>query len=402
VLLVATAELFISLSSQFTSTGTSSTRAFGAGADAVPAASLHAARSVITFRTVRHAPLAPALSSPVEPTNAFREPHLLASGDTLGALAERYGVSLESLIWANGLERGDALMVGQWLRIPRVSGVPYIVRPGDNVEQIAALHQVSPEILVDFSPNRLSEGVALRPGVELFVPGVAPALPDGLLEWSGGRSGLARRGPVVAALVREQETNLRQGPGTEYPRVARLDAGRQVELRGRHKEWVKAALAGVEGWIRADLLAVAPAVVTALPETRDFPPPPPRWIWPARGTLTSGFGPRWGSFHNGLDIANRVWTPISAASAGRVREAGWCRGYGYCVKIRHSAGVETVYGHMVDQPVVSAGEEVTAGQLIGYMGSTYDRAGGGYSTGVHLHFTLLVNGRAVDPLRFLP
>jgi murein DD-endopeptidase MepM/ murein hydrolase activator NlpD len=45
---------------------------------------------------------------------------------------------------------------------------------------------------------------------------------------------------------------------------------------------------------------------------------------------------------------------------------------------------------------------VRAGQLIGHMGSTYDRAGGGYSTGVHLHFTILVNGRAVNPLRYLP
>ncbi|MFQ3661657.1 MAG: M23 family metallopeptidase, partial [Chloroflexaceae bacterium] len=50
----------------------------------------------------------------------------------------------------------------------------------------------------------------------------------------------------------------------------------------------------------------------------------------------------------------------------------------------------------------AVGEEVSAGQLLGHMGSTYDRRGGGYSTGVHLHFTVLINGRAMNPLRFLP
>jgi murein DD-endopeptidase MepM/ murein hydrolase activator NlpD len=125
-------------------------------------------------------------------------------------------------------------------------------------------------------------------------------------------------------------------------------------------------------------------------------------VWPAQGTVTSRFGARWGGFHNGLDIASRAWTKIYAARTGLVKEAGWCSGYGYCVKLVHDGGFETIYGHLIDQPTVSRGDEVSAGELIGYMGSTYDRAGGGYSTGVHLHLTVLLNGRAVDPLRFLP
>ena len=83
-------------------------------------------------------------------------------------------------------------------------------------------------------------------------------------------------------------------------------------------------------------------------------------------------------------------------------EAGWCSGFGYCVKIDHGDGVTSIYGHMIKKPPVRAGDQVEVGDLIGYMGSTYDRSGGGYSTGVHLHFTVKVNGKAVNPLKFLP
>jgi murein DD-endopeptidase MepM/ murein hydrolase activator NlpD len=72
------------------------------------------------------------------------------------------------------------------------------------------------------------------------------------------------------------------------------------------------------------------------------------------------------------------------------------------VKINHGGGVTTIYGHMLKRPSVSAGEYVEAGDTIGLMGSTYDRAGGGYSTGVHLHFTVKIDGKAVNPMKYLP
>lgn len=372
------------------------------GVGLIPAGSLAAAIPTTQLRSPVRAALAPELSRPVELVDAFRETHLLQPGERLGDVAARYGIPLESLIWVNNLDRGDALAVGQALRIPRVAGVLHTVQGGESLEEIAALHQVPVEAIATFGPNRLSELAPPQPGAQLFVPGATRPLPDTLLRQHGGLSGLALRSGVPVGVVREDQTNLRQGPGRAYLRVLQLGPGRQVELRARHEDWLKVAIGGAEGWVRGDLLSVDPALVGALPETNDFPPPPPQWVWPARGTLTSGFGARWGGFHNGIDIANRAWTPIGAASAGVVREAGWCRGYGYCVRIRHEGGIETIYGHMIDQPVVSAGEEVGAGQLIGYMGSTYDRAGGGYSTGVHLHLTIYVNGRAVDPLRFLP
>jgi murein DD-endopeptidase MepM/ murein hydrolase activator NlpD len=185
-----------------------------------------------------------------------------------------------------------------------------------------------------------------------------------------------------------------------------LDAGLHMKLLARHKTWVKVDNgAGVAGWVRADLLGLSDSALFTLAETNDFPPPPPRWVWPTRGVITSPFGWRsepWRMFHDGLDIANDAGTKIYSARAGQVFEAGWCRGFGYCVKIDHGDGVTSIYGHLLKRPPVHTGDSVSAGDPIGSMGSTFDASGGGYSTGVHLHFTIKVNGKAVNPLKFLP
>jgi murein DD-endopeptidase MepM/ murein hydrolase activator NlpD len=346
-------------------------------------------------------PIAPVASAPLRVVDAFQDTHRLVVGETLGDIAMRYGVGVPDLIWANGLQGGDALLLGQLLRIPRVPGIPYVVGEGETLAAIAVRFGVVPEAISAFGPNRLQDGHTPPVGTEIFVPGGSPP-PSEALEAMGGPEALAARSAEPGGVILENETNLRDGPGTDYGQQVQLGRGRQVGLRARHGDWLKVAVAGAQGWVRADLLQIADGLIDVLPTTDDFPPPPPRWVWPTRGALTSGFGSRWGSFHNGVDIANQAWTPIVAARSGLVREAGWCSGYGYCVKIDHGGGVETIYGHMVTRPRVSAGEQVAVGQLIGNMGSTFDRAGGGYSTGVHLHFTVLINGRAVNPLKLLP
>ena len=118
--------------------------------------------------------------------------------------------------------------------------------------------------------------------------------------------------------------------------------------------------------------------------------------WPANGTVTSGFGYRWGALHAGIDIANSVGTPIRAAKAGTVIVAGWnSGGYGNWVIIDHGGGFSTLYGHM-SRVRASEGQSVKQGDLIGDMGST------GNSTGPHLHFETRVNGNPQDPTRYLP
>jgi len=120
------------------------------------------------------------------------------------------------------------------------------------------------------------------------------------------------------------------------------------------------------------------------------------YIWPARGVLTSGFGPRWGRMHRGIDIAAPVGTPIYAAAPGVVEFAGWnSGGYGYMVDIRHPDGSMTRYAHN-SRLLVNRGQEVDQGDQISEMGST------GYSTGPHLHFEIHVPSRgAVNPSTLL-
>jgi len=117
--------------------------------------------------------------------------------------------------------------------------------------------------------------------------------------------------------------------------------------------------------------------------------------WPTNGSVTSGFGYRWGSLHAGIDIANGIGTPIRAAKAGTVILAGWNGGYGNCIVIDHGGGFSTLYGHMT-RLRTSEGQRVSQGDLIGDMGST------GNSTGSHLHFETRLNGTPQDPSRYLP
>ena len=117
---------------------------------------------------------------------------------------------------------------------------------------------------------------------------------------------------------------------------------------------------------------------------------------PVNGRVTSGFGSRfhpilgYRRMHAGLDLAASFGTPIKAAADGRITSAGWAGGYGNMVRIAHAGGIQTMYGHM-SRIAASAGSFVHAGQVIGYVGST------GLSTGPHLHYEVLKNGRPVDP-----
>lgn len=121
----------------------------------------------------------------------------------------------------------------------------------------------------------------------------------------------------------------------------------------------------------------------------------PMFVMPTKGAWTSGFGYRWGVLHGGIDIANSIGTPVLAASDGVVIDVGPTGGYGNWVKLRHSDGTVTLYGHLSSWQV-EIGQRVWAGDQIAKMGST------GNSTGPHLHFEVLLNGTdRVDPVGWL-
>ena len=115
---------------------------------------------------------------------------------------------------------------------------------------------------------------------------------------------------------------------------------------------------------------------------------------PSRGSLTSGFGMRWGRRHEGIDIANSTGTPIMAADAGKVSFAGYKGSYGNLVIINHENGYQTYYAHC-SKILVKSGTRVYKGQEIARVGST------GRSTGPHLHFEVRKNGSPINPLQFV-
>ena len=116
--------------------------------------------------------------------------------------------------------------------------------------------------------------------------------------------------------------------------------------------------------------------------------------------LSSSFGMRkhpilgYNKMHRGTDFAAPSGTPIMASGSGTVTRARWCGGGGNCVKIKHNSSYETVYAHMkAFAKGIKEGRKVKQGQIIGYVGST------GLSTGPHLHYEVIVNGKKVNSQR---
>ena len=113
--------------------------------------------------------------------------------------------------------------------------------------------------------------------------------------------------------------------------------------------------------------------------------------------LSSAFGMRkhpidgYNKMHRGTDFAAPMGTPIMASGSGVITRAGWCGGGGNCVKIKHNSTYETIYAHMKNfAREIKEGSRVKQGQIIGYVGST------GNSTGPHLHYEVVVNGKKIN------
>lgn len=117
-------------------------------------------------------------------------------------------------------------------------------------------------------------------------------------------------------------------------------------------------------------------------------------------SFTSGFGVRSDPFqgraamHGGIDLAGPIGTQVFATADGYVGRAAWAGGYGNLIELEHGKGIQTRYGHL-SKSLVSAGQRIKRGDLIGLMGST------GRSTGSHLHYEVRIDGKAVNPIPFM-
>lgn len=238
-----------------------------------------------------------------------------------------------------------------------------------------------------------SPGGAQAHGPSIAVS-VAPASfsPDG-----DGRNDVARvslrlwRATYVSATILEAGTTVRR------LRPATMRAGRRaVVWDGRLDDGTMASFGryhvrvAARGFDRHWRVLTIP--VTVLPP----PTPPVALQWPVSGEVTSGFGPRGGAMHDGIDVIAPSMEPIAASAAGRVRTAGYISGYGNTVIIDHADGRSTLYAHQA-KLAVATGAKVTSGQVVGYVGST------GSTTTAHLHFELRdPRDVPVDPVPHLP
>lgn len=120
-----------------------------------------------------------------------------------------------------------------------------------------------------------------------------------------------------------------------------------------------------------------------------------KFIWPAKGVVTSTFGVRWGSKHEGIDIGCPEGTEVFAAGSGKVIFSGERGGYGLVIIIQHDGDLITIYAHN-SKNLVEQGAEVKQGEKIALSGKT------GRATGPHLHFEVRQGIKPVDPVEYLP
>jgi murein DD-endopeptidase MepM/ murein hydrolase activator NlpD len=334
-------------------------------------------------------------------------------GDTLDAIARRYGISRTELVEVNRLSNPNLIKVDQQLRIPTTEALQETAQ-GTNfpVSQPRTVADNAPRISVDAQIETPTErsleqlqadieklqqnyggeansAVASEP--EAIEITVIPAFAEDSSnnpEWEAARNEITIQVENFKPAPRSTET-VRPTPTASQQSQQDLVAAAPISVEA-YNPMLQTPVGEM----------VAPGVPSLSPPEEYLPDSPQRfdgYIWPAKGVLTSGYGWRWGRMHKGVDIAAPIGTPIVAAAPGEVISSGWnSGGYGNLVKVKHYDGSVTLYAHN-NRNLVRQGQKVEQGQQIAEMGST------GYSTGPHLHFEVHpAGGAAQNPMAFLP
>lgn len=235
--------------------------------------------------------------------------YTVQSGDVIGSIAEKFGVSVRTILWANDLSYTSFIRPGDKLKILPVSGVLHTVKSGDTIGEIANRYDADIEDILEF--NNISRGGNISIDEKLVIPD----------------------GEKPNRSTNDQED-------TSQTQVAKQEEPEQEENKFRQ--------------------------VSAPPSTAQSSNA--GYIWPTSvHRITQYFGWR----HTGLDIAGPVGTPLYAARPGRVvrSRCGWNGGYGCYVILDHGDGIRTLYAH-ASRLLVSTGQRVQQGDVLAKMGST--------------------------------
>ena len=392
------------------------------------------------FAAVPSTSILPLVTTQESVAPSTPEVHQVRTGETLDAIARRYGVSRQEIARANRISNPNLLFVDQRLTIPASPSRVMSVAPTgvDNTQKLGNSSEVS---LVTPSPTVTVAALPQPSPGGIFGGGSANPAPI----INSSSSQITQDELVTERLradIRRMREEHQQQEASSQPVLINQSsvATPRQEARPlfannpanspannpRSSERVnpefRASTTGVSPSLptQPQLVAVAPSSAGALNPmlqlpigqvvSPDLPPLSPAdaylpnsparfdgYIWPAEGVLTSGYGMRWGRMHRGIDIAAPTGTPIMAAAPGVVVTAGWNDGgYGNLVEIKHPDGSLTMYAHN-NRVLVQEGQQVAQGEQIAEMGST------GFSTGPHLHFEIHPTGRgAVNPIALMP
>lgn len=237
------------------------------------------------------------------PDAGFIHVYVVREGDTLSQISAMFGVSTNTIIWANDI-KGRTIRTGQQLVILPMTGVRHQVQKGDTIESLAKKYYADASEIIRFNNISLSESLSVGDIVDI---------PDG---------------------------EIRHAPQTQTARAGQ----RLTTVENNNSLATGYYLRPINGGVR-----------------------------------TQGI-----HGYNAVDLAAPIGTPILASAPGLVtvsRTGGWNFGYGNYIVINHPNGSQTLYAHN-SQNIVSVGQEVVRGQVIGYVGST------GRSTGPHVHFEI--------------
>lgn len=248
----------------------------------------------------------------------------------------------------------------------------YVVQQGDTVSTIAALFGVSTQTLL--WSNNLSDSSLIKPGQTLYI------LP------TSGVAHTVRSGETVEGLASKYNASV--DDILNYNNLIKgsdLAAGDEIIIPGGRQPAPVVVpttrLASVRDVFGSSSSAPASASSVAGGS----------YQWPTSCRRISQY---YGYRHTGIDIDCEFGDPIYAAESGTVSSAGWYSGYGLQIVVSHSNGTQTRYAHL-QKVFVSAGDSVSKGQGIGEMGST------GWSSGSHVHFEVISNGRTYNPFSYL-
>lgn len=258
----------------------------------------------------------------------------------------------------------------------------HVIQQGENLWLIAKKYQIPIDTLIAANPGINPEKVKIDQKISLIVP--KPMI------------------SVACKVVREYNEAIPFE--VAYEESANIYKGESTVKRAgvQGERFVKAEIVTVNGReterkVLAEQVSKEPVGKIVVKGTKNPPPKIGSGTFSrptSRGALTSRFGSRWGSFHEGIDIGLPIGSQVKAADGGRVTFSGYKNGYGLCIIIDHGGGLSTLYGHN-SKLLVKAGQSVFKGQEISKSGNT------GRSTGPHLHFEVRKNGKAVNPLNYI-